>query len=139
MKLCNIIYLVLFTIIITGCEAPQNEAKFPMGEDSVSHSMVFSMDACELSGIIPSLCEDLGVTIEEATETPKHYKAICKSLAGRTIGFEAVALVKGRTLVGVTVQGKDDIAKELYREVWNRLGPAIESHKKEQDFKNANN
>jgi hypothetical protein len=130
MKLCNMLYLIVFSIIVTGCKAPQNAAPFPRGENS-TYSRVFSIDAPELSDIIPPLCEDLGITIEDTTETPSHYKATCKSITGRDIGFEAVAIVKGRTLVGITVQGRDDIAKTICREIGNRLRPTIESYIKE--------
>ena len=133
MKRCNILYSVMLIISIAGCKAPQNEARTPKGGDFSSYSRAFSIDASELSSIIPPLCEDLGVTIEDTTETLGQYKVTCKSIIGRDIAFEAVAIFKDKTLLRITAQGRDDIGQTMCREIGNRMRHTIDNHIKAQE------
>jgi hypothetical protein len=126
MKLHYILSLLMLTLIISGCKAPQNTSKSSKKDNSISRSEAFSMTASDLAGIMPAFCKELGITIDEATETLHRYEAICKTLTGLDVKFEAVTFVEGKTLVVMTVQGKDRVAQAVYGETWYRLKRAIQ-------------
>jgi hypothetical protein len=134
MKLCNTLCLLLFLIVISGCKAPQTGAKSAKEDNSISYSQAFSITASDLPDIIPALCNDLGMTIEETSENPQRYEATCQSLTGLEVKIEGVTFVKGKTLVGITVQAKgrkDLVAKAVYDETWRRLKRATEIYQKD--------
>lgn len=122
-------FVIAFLMLLAaGCSAscPPPSART---EYSRSEGRMYSADVIELAGVIPVLCEGLGLTIEGAQQSPERHEWACKSLSGVPVKLEVIAIVKGRSLVRTTLRGDRDIARELQREIWNGLNAAFRSYK----------
>jgi hypothetical protein len=117
----HILCVVVLAMSLVGCKETQDAPPLEKEAYSASSDRVVPVEVVELSTIIPAMCNDYGIEIEEATEDPKRSQWRCKPLAGVEIRFEAVALIKGTSLVKVSAQGEKQVAEALFSQVWNGL------------------
>jgi hypothetical protein len=128
---CRILCTVVLAVSMLGCHAPEKSPQLPEEpEDSVESSNVFYADVAELSKIITTMCETFEITIEEATEAPGRCEWVCKSLTGLDIKLEAIALVKGSTLVLITVGGEKQVVRHLHSQIRSDLNNAVNSYRR---------
>jgi hypothetical protein len=101
----HILCVVVLAMSLVGCKETQDAPPLEKEAYSASSDRVVPVEVVELFTIIPAMCNDYGIEIEEATEDPKRSQWRCKPLAGVEIRFEAIALIKGTSLIKVSAQG----------------------------------
>lgn len=121
MKALSIPCFVVLVVSMLGCRTPSCPPEPEKQEYSRSDKRVYSADVVKFAEIIPALCDDLGLTIEETTQSPERHEWSCKSLSGLAVKFEVMAIVTGRSLVRTTVRGDRDLVTAIQQEIWNAL------------------
>ena len=128
MKRLSLLCLGAFAVSMLGCQSPKTAPEFSKGESSYVRDDVVDASVSDLSTIITSLSEDLGITIQESVEGSERYVVRGASLSNRVITIEVEALVKGKSHVRVTVQGDEKVARYLNREITDRLRTAVHEY-----------
>jgi len=131
MKHSIVLSAIFMTLCLPGCKSPKTKPPSPDTEYSISRDNVFSAGILELSKIVPSACDTLGITIKETSEGQGQSQWICTSLAGMNIKLDATALVKRRSHLRISVQGDKHLANALQNEIMRGLHDSIRSYRQE--------
>jgi len=124
---CIFCYGVLVASML-GCQVQETDLEVSKRQSSYVRDDVVNASVSDLSTIITSLSEDLGITIQESVEGLERYVIHGVSLSNRVITIEVEALVKGKSHVRVTVQGDEKIARYLNGEITHRLRTAVHEY-----------
>ncbi len=122
----HILCIVVLAMSVVGCKKTQDAPPLEKEVYSTSSDRAVPIEVVELFTIIPTMCNDYGIEIEEATEDPKRSQWRSKPLAGVEITFEAIALIKGTSLLKVSVEGEKQVAQALYGQVWSGLRSRVD-------------
>ena len=121
--------IIVLAVGMLGCRSTSCPPQPAQEAYSRSDKRTYSADVVLFAEIIPALCEELGMTIEEATQSPERHEWSCKSLSGLAVNFEVMAVVTGRSLVRTTVRGDRDLVMAIQQEIGNALYAA--AHRRE--------
>ncbi len=135
--------LLVLPVVVAGCrrEPPsgtrgqgrtsrsQAEAR-PNTQTGRSHyaittSWAVDVDVAELPAMITGALKELGIAVGAEGEEPGRYECSGKSPGGLDVTIEAVAVVKGSSLLGLCVVGDEQVAKLLKDKVSQALRDAI--------------
>ena len=125
MKQAVSLYVGFLVIFMLGCQSPQSSSEVLKEEDSFRNDDSFLVSVNELSVIIATLCDELGITIDKTIEKRNRFEITGTSYSGRSIEIEAEELVKGTSFVQVTVYGATQVDKDLSYAIFYRIKPAI--------------
>lgn len=124
----RILCVVVLAMSLVGCKETQDAPPPEKEAYSTSSNRVVPVEVVELFTIIPTLCHDYGIVIEETTEDPKRSKWRCEPLSGVEVRIEAIALIKGTSLLNMSAQGERQVAQALFAQVWNGLRKRIDDY-----------
>ena len=132
MKLRAISCAFVFAVcLLLGCQSTDNGNKPAQVQTKNRYPglkpTVMSVDATELTEIIPSVCSSLDITVKQTGEESGRYTWSCKSLGNLDVEIEAMALVKGKSLVLVYVGG-GNWGQVLKRDLERALNSASRNH-----------
>ncbi|UCG49111.1 MAG: hypothetical protein JSU94_04880 [Phycisphaerales bacterium] len=94
---------------------------------SVSTSWAVEVDVAELPLIIVGTLKDLGIAVGAEDQEAGRYECGGTSPGGLDVTVEAVAVVKGSSLLGLSVVGDEQVAKLLKDKLSQALRDAIAS------------
>jgi hypothetical protein len=119
MRTCSILFCVALTFAMVGCQAP-NKSSQPL-HDEYTYTQTHSAEISDMPKVISNVCVELGVKIEDSIEEEEQYKALCKSMTGLDVRFEAMPYVPGKLVVMFTIQGDKRFIGPLKMEIGNAL------------------
>ena len=111
--------LAALTFTIMGCHAP-NKSSQPL-DDEYTYTQTHSAEISDMPKVISNVCVELGIRIEESVEEKEQYKALCKSMTGLDVRFEAMPYVPGKLIVAFTIEGDKRFIGPLKMEIGNAL------------------
>jgi hypothetical protein len=125
MKRNTIVFSLLFAALFLGCQSPRIEGEPTKVQANQrnprAHPYMIRVDVIELPDIISSVCNGLDIAVRQSGEESGRYTWSCKSLGNLDVEIEAMALVKGKSLVSIDVGGgnwgndlKGEIRSALY-------------------------
>jgi hypothetical protein len=128
MKQLSSLCVVALVASMLGCQSQKTSPELSNGEYSYAKDQVVDLSVSELSKIIPTICDELGITIQDTVKGSERFESTCASLSNRHISIEVEALVKGRSNVRVTVQGDKRFAVSLNNEISTRLRSVVREY-----------
>ncbi len=130
MKHANGLYIGMLAICISGCQVHQRKSEMSWEEHSFARSDAYSVSVIELSEIIPSLCDELGIAIEKNVKGLTRIEITGTSMSGRQVLIEANEIAKGRSLVLVTGKADKEVtARDLCDTVYYQIRDVIDNKK----------
>lgn len=110
--------LIALTIsTFSGCKAPNGISGSPQDAYSYSRGRMHPIELADMPEIISSVCDQLGISIKEVSEEANRYEANCTSMTGLGVNFEAIALVKGKSLLTTSIIGGQGVTRVLGQEI----------------------
>ncbi len=130
MKRLGLLCFAALAVSLLGCQPQKTHPELSKEQYSYVSDKVLDVSVSELSKIVTSLCEELGITIQETIEDIERYEYNCTSLSNRNIRIQLEALVKGRSNTRVAVQGDKRIAASLGNDILYRLRSAVDDYRR---------
>ena len=131
MKFRTMSCVVLLAVCLLGCQSADTGTK-PTEMKVIKRNPgmrphLIDVDVTDLSGIIVSVCKSLDLTVKQTTKESGHYSWSCKSLGNLDVEIEAIALIKGKSLVRVDVGG-GNWGSDLKRFIDGAIIDAAQNH-----------
>ena len=111
------IFVIAFSIL--GCHAPQNSSQSL--HDEYTYTQTHSAEISDMPKVISNVCVKLGIRINESVDEKEQYEAICRSMTGLDVRFEAMPYVPGKLIVAFTIEGDKRFIGPLKMEIGNAL------------------
>jgi hypothetical protein len=106
-----------------GCHAPETSSQ-PL-HDEYTYSKTYSAEISDMPKVISNVCVKLGIRINESVDEKEQYEAICRSMTGLDVKFEATPYVPGKLVVWFSVRGDKRFVGPLRIEISNALRDEI--------------
>ena len=130
MKKYTTLCIVMLVGSLLGCQKTQLEPH-PKHEIHTSYKDVsYDIDVDELSNLIPSALEHLGIEIEHVNQENGNYECLGNSLYGESVSVRAFGLIKGKSVLRIEVKGKRTVSRLLMWEIESAITLAIDDIKK---------
>ncbi len=133
MKRNTIVFSLLFAVCLLGCQSPKIEGDRTEVQANQrnprAHPYMIRVDVLDLPEIISSVCNSLDITVRQEGEESGRYTWSCRSLGNLDVEIEAMALVKGKSLVSIEVGG-GNWGSDLKRELRSALNTAAANQQK---------
>ena len=114
--LCTLCFAMLTISTFAGC-GPPNFSRSSSENYPYSRSIVLRVKLTDMPGVITSVCDKLGISIEETTEEAGQYEVDCKSMTGLDVNFRATAVVKDKSILLTTTKGEERTSRILCAEI----------------------
>jgi len=120
----RLIVAAMAGLIAAGCEAPPEPTEFGAELERERATVVpqvggmsseawHNADVAAVSAAAQSELKEAGVTIVRSSETAEGNWYLGQSLAGRQVVVEIRPVLPGRTVLRITVEGDDTLARSL--------------------------
>ena len=130
MKYCKL-FIFILVICLAGCGRQTNNLQEPeKSKSEVNHTdnriiIEAHTHLIQLPDIIKEAFEDLDITLEQEDRQPGQYIFTGKSSEGINVTIEAVSITKGNSLLRISAEGQEVIAKTLLKEIDKVLNRAF--------------
>jgi hypothetical protein len=126
--LCTLCIVALTISTFSGCKAPNGLSESPQKDYSYSRGRMQPIELADMPEIVSSVCDQLGISITDVTEETNRYEANCTSMTGLDVNFEAIAVVKGKSLLTTRISGENAITRVLGQEISSAIHTAVRAY-----------